>query len=56
MKGALRRVFSVMSANVRVMKGVACGFRVNGQGVCSVLALPVLDHGMDGINKPMLRN
>ena len=55
-EGPLCGVLCVMFANVGVMKGVACGFGVNCQGVRSVLALPVLNHGMDGINKPMLRN
>ena len=51
MESALCRMSCVVSANVGVVKGVASSFSVNRQGVCSILALPLLDHRMDGINK-----
>ena len=53
-KGSLRRMSCVVSADVGVVEGVASGFGVNSQGVCSVLALPLLDHRMDGINETVL--
>ena len=54
MEGALGGMFGVVSANVGMMEGVACGFGVNGQGVCSMLVLPLLDHGMDCVNEAVL--
>ena len=53
-EGALCRMSCVVSAYVGVVEGVASGFGVNSQGVCSVLALPLLDHRMDGIDKTVL--
>ena len=43
-----------MSANVGVMEGVAGGFGVNGQGVCSMLVLPLLNHRVDCVNEAVL--
>ena len=54
MEGALCGMFCVVSANVGVMKRVASGFCVNGQGVCSMLELPLLDQGMDCIDEAVL--
>ena len=50
-EGALCRMSCVVSADVGEVEGVASGFGVHRQGVCSILALPLLDHRMDGINK-----
>ena len=54
MESALCRMSCVVSANVGVVKGVASSFSVNRQGVCSILALPLLDHRMDGVNNTVL--
>ena len=54
MESALCRMSCVVSANVGVVEGVASGFGVHRQGVCSILALPLLDHRMDGVNKTVL--
>ena len=54
--GALCGVASVVPANVGVVKRVASGFGVNGQGVGVVLALPLLDEGVDSVNQAMLWN
>ena len=54
MEGALCGMFCVVSANVGVMKRVASGFCVNGQGVCSMLELPLLDQGVDCIDEAVL--
>ena len=54
MEGALGGMFCVVSANVGVMEGVASGFGVNGQGVCSIWVLPLLDHRVDCVNEAVL--
>ena len=48
--GALCRVASVVSADVGVVKRVAGGFGVNSKSVSIVLALPLLNEGVDCIN------
>ena len=53
-EGALCGMPCAVSADVGVVEGVASGFGVHRQSVCSVLALPLLDHRMDGINKTVL--
>ena len=53
-QGTLCGVFCVVSANVGVVKGVASGFGVHRKSVCSILALPLLDHRMDCIDKSVL--
>ena len=52
--GALCRVASVVSADVGVVGRVASGFGVNGKRVCVVLALPLLNKGVDGVNQAVL--
>ena len=53
-EGALCRMFCVVSADVGVMEGVASGFGVNCQGVCSILVLQLLNQRVDGINEAVL--
>ena len=48
--GALCRVASVVPADVGMVKRVACGFGVNSKSVGVVLALPLLDEGVDCID------
>ena len=50
-EGTLCRMLCVVSANMGMMERVACGFCVHGQGVCSMLELPLLDQGMDCIDE-----
>ena len=45
-------MLGVMSANVGMVEWIACGFCVHCKG--RILVLPVLDHGVDGVNKAML--
>ena len=52
--GPLGGMLGVMSANVGMVERIACGFCVHCEGVGRILVLPVLDHGVDGINKAML--
>ena len=54
MESALGGVFGVVSANVGVMEGVASGFGINCQGVCSVLVLPLLNHRVNCVNEAVL--
>ena len=54
MDGALGGMFGVVSANVGVMEGVASGFGINCQGVCSVLVLPLLNHRVNCVNEAVL--
>ena len=49
-------MFCVMSADVGMMERIAGGFCVHCDGVGRILVLPVLDHGVDGINEAMLWN
>ena len=55
-QGALCGMLSVVSANVGMVKGVASGFGVDCQGVGIVLALPLLDHRVNGIKEAVLRH
>ena len=55
-EGALCRMFGVVSAYVGVMERVAGGFGVNGQSMGSVLALPLLNKGVNGVNQAVLWN
>ena len=54
--GALCGVASVVPADVGVVERVASGFGVNGKSVGVVLALPLLNEGVDGVNQAMLWN
>ena len=54
--GTLCGVFLVMSADVGVVEGVACCLNVHCEGVCALLCLPVVNHGVDCIDKTMLGN
>ena len=54
--GALCRVASVVPADVGVVERVARGFGVNGKRVGVVLALPLLNKGVDGVNQAVLWN
>ena len=53
-EGTLCRILCVVSANMGVMERIACGFGVHGQGVCSMLELPLLDQGVDCIDEAVL--
>ena len=46
----------MVSANVRVVKGIACGFGIDGEGMGGLLGLPFLDDGVDGIDQSVLGN
>ena len=54
--GALCRVTEVVPADVGVVEGVACGFGVDCKCMCIVLALPLLNQRVDGINQTVLGN
>ena len=54
--GALCRASSVVPADVGVVERVAGGFGVNSKRVGVVLALPLLDEGVDCVNQAMLWN
>ena len=54
--GALCRVASVVPADVGVVERVASGFGVNGKSMGVVLALPLLNKGVDGVNQAALWN
>ena len=54
--GALCGVASVVPADVGVVERVASGFGVIGKRVGVVLALPLLNKGVDGVNQAVLRN
>ena len=51
---ALRRMAAVVLADVRVVERIARGFRVDGQGVGIILALPLLNEGVDSIDQAVL--
>ena len=53
-KGALCGMFCVVPANMGMMERVAGGLGVHGQSVSGLLSLPLLDHGVDGINEAVL--
>ena len=53
---ALCRVFSVVSAYVRVVKRVASGLDIHCEGVCGLLLLPVVNERVDCINESVLRD
>ena len=54
--GALCGVASAAPADVGVVKRVASGFGVNGQGVGVILALPLLNEGVNSVNQAVLWN
>ena len=54
--GALCGVASVVPADVGAVKRVASGFGVNGQGVGVILALPLLNEGVNSVNQAVLWN
>jgi len=54
--GALCGVASAAPADVGVVKRVASGFGVNGQGVGVILALPLLNEGVNSVNQAALWN
>ena len=54
MDGTLCRVASVMPANVGMMERVASGSGINGQSMGVVLALPLLNKGVNGVNQAVL--
>ena len=56
MDGALCRVATVVPADVGMVERVAGGFGVNSKSVGVVLALPLLNEGVDGVNQAMLLN
>ena len=56
MNGALCGVSCMVSANVRMVKGIASGFGVDCESVGRLLGLPFLDKGVDGINPSVLGN
>ena len=56
MDSALCRVASVMPANMGVMERIAGGFGVDCESMGVVLALPLLNEGMDGVNQAVLWN
>ena len=53
---ALCGVFLVVSADVGVVEGVAGGVSVHCKGVRGLLLLPVVNHGVDGIDQAVLGN
>ena len=53
-QGTLCGMFGVMSTNMGVVEGVASGFGVDRESVCIGLALPLLDHRMDGVKESVL--
>ena len=44
----------VVTPNVGVVTGVACGLGVDGDGVGGLLVVPFLNEGMGGINQTVL--
>ena len=54
--GTLCGVFLVVSADVGVVEGVACGLNIHCEGVCGLLLLPVVNHGVDCVDQTMLGN
>ena len=46
----------MVSACVRVVGGIACGFGIDGEGVGGLLDSPFLDEGVDGIDQSVLGN
>ena len=49
-------VFVVVSADVGVVEGVACGLNIHCEGVCGLLLLPVVNHGVNCVDQSMLGN
>ena len=56
MDGALCRVASVVPANVGMMERVASGSSINSQSMGVVLALPLLNKGVNGVDEAVLWN
>ena len=54
--GALCRMANVVPANVGVVERIASGFGVDCKGVGVVLALPLLNERVNGINQAVLGN
>ena len=54
--GTLCRVASVVPANVGMVERVASGSGINGQSMGVVLALPLLNKGVNGVNEAVLWN
>ena len=46
----------VVSADVGVVEGVACGLNIHCEGVCGLLLLPVVNHGVNCVDQSMLGN
>ena len=53
---ALCGVFLVVSADVGVVEGVACGLNIHSESVRGLLLLPVLNHGVNCIDQSVLGN
>ena len=49
-------MLGMVSADMGVVKGIAGGFCVDCQGMSRLLGLPLLDHGMDGIEDDVKRS
>ena len=56
MNDSLCRAASVMPSNMGVMEWIARGVGVNCESMGVVLALPVLNEGMDGVDQAVLWN
>ena len=54
--GALCGVFLVMPADVGAVERVASCLNVHCEGVCGLLCLPVLNHGVDCVDETVLGN
>ena len=54
--GALCGVFLVMPADVGMVEWVAGCLDIDGEGVCGLLCLPVLNHGVDRVDEAVLGN
>ena len=52
--GALCGVFLVMPADVGMVEWVAGCLDIYGEGVCGLLCLPVLNHGVDRVDEAVL--
>ena len=56
MDGTLCRVAAVVPANVGVVERVASGFGVDGQSMGVILAVPLLNKRVNGVDQAVLWN
>ena len=55
-KSALGGVLAMMSSNIGIVKRLSCGDKVDGEGLCGMLLLPMVDEAVYRVNETVLRH